>query len=123
MPCDVFKIIHSICNKCHQGYDPSTNMMPGPLNGAPFPLLNYTDISTCYGGGFSPHRRWQIMLDAINPDPTLATPMPFGGPPLTASQLKTMNAWLEGGAKPVPAGTGCGCKPGWPAVTGGMGCD
>jgi hypothetical protein len=33
-PCDVFAVVHSVCNKCH------TNPTK---NGAPFPLLTYAD--------------------------------------------------------------------------------
>src|ERR1700709_2471436 len=45
IPCDVFAIIHAQCNRCHQGYDPTLepHMSPTPLNGAPFPLLNYEE--------------------------------------------------------------------------------
>jgi hypothetical protein len=112
IPCNVFDVMHRRCDSCHN------------LTGSgAFPILSYQDIDTCYGDD---HLRWAIMLDAINPNPMISTPMPLSGGPLSPADLKTMNDWLLGGAKPVAAGQGCFCPEDWPAGAGGasgMGCN
>jgi hypothetical protein len=122
-PCDVFAIVHSICNKCH------TNP---PVFGAPFPLLTYADTQqpypilgtcnndsdcgptpgNCYnkspgGMGFCKGLVFQQMFISIGPtgDPQ----MPYGEGMLPDPEYTTLRNWLGNCAPPVKAGTGCGC--------------
>jgi hypothetical protein len=98
-PCDVFKVIHGTCNRCHQ--DP-------PLIGAPFPLLTYEDTQMPYDTHGK--LRYQRMREVIQPD---GSPhMPFMStkivvPELTAAELATLDAWL---ACPTPTAQGQGCE-------------
>ena len=99
IPCDVFKVIHGVCNRCHQ--DP-------PLVGAPFPLLTYEDTQM----PFDTHGklRYQRMREVIQPDG--APHMPFKSmtivvPELTAAEFATLDAWL---ACPTPTAQGQGCE-------------
>jgi hypothetical protein len=93
-PCDVFAVIHTNCNPCHQ--DP-------PQNGAPFPLLTYADTQKPYGPTTLIS---QQMFDQIQP---CGSPrMPLGGM-LTTDDFNTLSDWLAGCAQPIPAGQGCGC--------------
>lgn len=100
IPCDVFKIIHGTCDRCHQ--DP-------PLIGAPFPLLTYEDTQMPYGTDGK--LRYQRMREVIQP---AGSPhMPFQSttivvPPLTASELATLDGWLAC-PMPTPQGQGCEC--------------
>jgi hypothetical protein len=100
IPCDVFAVVHPNCNPCHQ--NPTTN-------GAPFPLLNYSDTQQAYltDANMKPTKLvFQQMFDQTRPD---ACPrMPLGGK-LDAQDYATLSAWLVGCAPPAPAGQGCGC--------------
>jgi hypothetical protein len=99
IPCEVFKVIHEVCNHCH--VDP-------PLVGAPFPLLTYEDTQM----PFDTHGklRYQRMKEVIQPD---GSPhMPFAStviivPPLTDAQFATLDAWLT---CPTPTAQGQGCE-------------
>jgi hypothetical protein len=99
VPCDVFKVIHGTCNRCHQ--DP-------PLAGAPFPLLTYEDTQMPYD--MHGKLRYQRMHEVIQPD---GSPhMPFKStivvvPELTAAEFATLDAWL---ACPTPTAQGQGCE-------------
>jgi hypothetical protein len=99
IPCDVFKVIHGVCNRCHQ--DP-------PLAGAPFPLLSYEDTQMPYDTHGK--LRYQRMHEVIQPD---GSPhMPFKStvivvPELTPEQFATLDAWL---ACPTPTAQGQGCE-------------
>ena len=93
-PCDVFAVIHTNCNPCHQ--------MP-PLNNAPFPLLVYADTQAPYEPG---KLIFQQMYDQTRPG--AAPRMPFGGM-LSDPDYAMLSAWLLACAPPVAAGTGCGC--------------
>ena len=125
-PCDVFKVIHGVCNKCH------TNPQQ---NGAPFQLLTYADtqqpfpallVPNCHSDadcGVTPGScnvatgvcsglRFQQMFISIGPngDPQ----MPFGlgmlpDVPAGHGEYSTLHDWLGNCAPPVPLGTGCGC--------------
>ncbi len=65
IPCDVFTVIHLNCNPCHQN---------PPKNGAPFPLLDYSDTQQLFEPG---KLIFQQMYDQTRPD---ACPrMPLGG--------------------------------------------
>lgn len=101
-PCDVFAVIHAVCNPCHQ--------MP-PQNSAPFPLLTYADTQPLYTASVG--LIFQQMF--ISTGPTGDPRMPFGEPPLAGAEYATLHGWLGQCAPPVPPGTGCGCP--------GMGCD
>jgi hypothetical protein len=93
-PCDIFAVVHTNCNPCHQ--------MP-PKNGAPFPLLVYADTQQRY----SPTELvFQQMF--ISTGPNGAPRMPFGGM-LAPADYDLLHGWLGQCAPPVPAGTGCGC--------------
>ncbi len=101
-PCDVFAVIHSVCNPCHQN---------PPQNGAPFPLLTYADTQQLY----TPSVGLIFQQMFISTGPAGSPRMPFGEAPLMGAQYATLHGWLGQCAPPVPAGTGCGCP--------GMGCD
>jgi hypothetical protein len=95
------------------------------MGGAPFPLVNYKTVATCYGNAY---KRWAIMLALINTDvPSMyGPPMPYMTGPLKTLEpddYKILNDWLLAGAPLDPPGTACGCNDGWPAVMGGMGCN
>ena len=99
IPCDVFKVIHGTCNRCH--VDP-------PLIGAPFPLLTYEDTQMKYDT--QGKLRYQRMHEVIQPDG--APHMPFQStkivvPELTAAEFATLDAWL---ACPTPTAQGQGCE-------------
>jgi hypothetical protein len=97
-PCDVFAVIHTNCNPCHQN---------PPQNGAPFPFLTYADTQQVFSPG---KLRFQQMYDQTRPG---ATPrMPFGGM-LDAADYATLSNWLLMCAPPVPSGKGCGCVSQW----------
>ncbi len=99
IPCEVFEVVHGVCNRCHQ--DP-------PLIGAPFPLLTYEDTQMPYDTHGK--LRYQRMREVIQP---AGSPhMPFTStsivvPPLTAAQFATLDAWL---ACPTPTAQGVGCE-------------
>jgi hypothetical protein len=130
IPCDVFAVIHSICNQCHTS---------PPKNFAPFPILTYADTQqpfiglhdngcvtdadcgptpgSCVNGmcnGLRFQQMWLSIGGLSCPQmPYMETPIcerPDGG----AEQYATLHDWLGNCAPPVPAGTGCGCP--------GMGC-
>lgn len=100
IPCEVFTVIHGVCNHCH--VDP-------PLVSAPFPLLTYEDTQMA----FDTHGklRYQRMKEVIQPD---GSPhMPFDSsiivvPPLTDAQFAILDAWLTC-PTPTPQGQGCEC--------------
>lgn len=98
-PCDVFKVIHGTCNRCHQ--NPT-------LIGAPFPLLTYEDTQV----PFDTHGKlnYQRMREVIQPDG--APHMPYKSttivvPELTPAEFATLDAWL---ACPMPVAEGQGCE-------------
>jgi hypothetical protein len=80
-PADVEAILSSRCQTCHA--DP-------PVNGAPFPLLTYSDVHMLFAGTLP---IYQEMYMLIQPD---GIPhMPFGNAPqLTSEQLQTLSSWL-----------------------------
>lgn len=105
IPCDVFKIIHGTCDRCHQ--DP-------PLIGAPFPLLTYEDTQVPYDthGKLNYQRMREVIQPAGSPH------MPYKSvnivvPELTPAEFATLDAWL---ACPTPTAQGQGCE------CPGMGC-
>jgi hypothetical protein len=125
IPCDVFAVIHSICNQCH---------VKPPQNNAPFPILTYADTQEPFIGllgtgcttdaecGPTPGNckngkcnglRFQQMYISIGPNG--CPQMPFGEGMLPEPQFSTLYDWLGSCAPPAPAGTGCGCP--------GKGCD
>lgn len=99
IPCEVFKVIHGVCNHCH--VDP-------PLAGAPWPLLTYEDTQMPYDTHGT--LRYQRMKEVIQPS---GSPhMPFAStviivPPLTDAQFATLDAWLT---CPTPTAQGQGCE-------------
>jgi hypothetical protein len=124
-PCDVFAVIHSVCNHCH------TNPM---MHGAPFHILTYADTQQPYhaligescmddadcgptpgncvdkddaGVGLCDGLRFQQMFISIGPNG--CPQMPFGEGMLPDVPYKTLHDWLGNCAPPVDAGTGCGC--------------
>jgi hypothetical protein len=124
-PCDVFAVIHSVCNHCH------TNPQ---LHGAPFQILTYADTQQPYhaligesckddadcgptpgncvdkndaGVGLCDGLRFQQMFISIGPNG--CPQMPFGEGMLPNAPYKTLHDWLGNCAPPVDAGTGCGC--------------
>ncbi len=99
IPCEVFKVIHGVCNRCH--VDP-------PLAGAPFPLLTYEDTQMPYDTHGK--LRYERMKEVIQPG---SSPhMPFASTviivaPLTDAQFATLDAWLT---CPTPTTQGQGCE-------------
>lgn len=99
IPCDVFKVIHGVCNRCHA--DP-------PLIGAPFPLLTYEDTQMPYDTHGK--LRYQRMREVIQPDGVPRMPLQSSTimvPPLTDAEFATLDAWL---ACPTPTAQGQGCE-------------
>ena len=100
IPCEVFKVIHGVCNRCH---------VNPPLGGAPFPILSYEDTQL----PFDTHGklRYQRMKEVIQPS---GSPhMPFDSnlivvPPLTAAEFTTLDTWLTC-PTPTAQGQGCAC--------------
>jgi hypothetical protein len=105
-PCDVFAVVHKNCNPCHQ--------MP-PKNGAPFPLLMYSDTQQVFQPG---ELVFQQMFISIGPNGLPR--MPLGGM-LSPADYDTLEGWLGRCAPPVPLGTGCGCTGG--SDDAGPGCN
>jgi len=106
-PCDIFAVIHHNCNPCHQG--------PPTMGQAPFPILVYADTQKEYAPGFLIFQQmW------ISTGPEGSPRMPFGGM-LQPADYELLHTWLGNCAKPVPAGTGCGCVGG--VHDAGPGCD
>jgi hypothetical protein len=91
-PLDVAAVLMASCQHCHK--DP-------PINHAPFPLLNYEDVLTSFGG----IPKWQDMYHVIQPGSVPHMP-PSTAPQLTGAQLQTLSNWLGACAVPVPEGTG-----------------
>lgn len=86
-PADVAAVIHSKCNPCHT--DP-------PLNGAPFPLLQYSDVHKIFNDTFPIYEEMYLLIQ-----PGADPHMPFGNAPqLTASEFKTLSDWLISCAPP-----------------------
>jgi hypothetical protein len=82
------------CAPCHA--------MP-PVNHAPFPLVQYTDVLA--DDPIAPYPGipiWKVMHTVIQSD---GEPhMPFGNAPqLSSSQFATLNGWLTNCAVPVAA--------------------
>lgn len=87
VPCDVAAVLRSNCATCH-GAEPAF--------GAPASLVTLADFQKKSTKGTA-------LLDAVGArinesDPTKAMP-PSTGTKLTSAQLRTLNAWLDGGAK------------------------
>ena len=88
-PCEVFDVLVARCHACH--IDP-------PLNGAPFPLLQFEKTREVLVG----KAIWQRMQTAIE-----TGFMPLGQPDLMGSELQIMQDWFAQCAPPVPDGMGC----------------
>lgn len=95
-PCNVRAIIENKCQRCHQE----------PLrNGAPFPLLTWSDTRAEYGVQLV----YQAMIRAIETDFMPFTELELDPPvePLTPSEKRTLLDWLEAGAEPAEAPPAC----------------
>jgi hypothetical protein len=100
IPCDVFAVIHTNCNPCHQ--NPTRN-------GAPFPLLNYADMQQPYATDQNNNPQNLIYQQMYDQTRVGALPrMPLGSH-LSAKDDATLTAWLVACAPPAPLGQGCGC--------------
>ena len=88
--CAAYKVINCSCQQCHQS---------PPLNGAPMPLLTYTDTQVPFPQ-VPTKKVWEEMLIVIRErsmpylDPMVTPPVK----PLTDAQQNTLLTWLEQGA-------------------------
>jgi len=88
--CDAYKIVHCVCQQCHQ--NPT-------LNGAAMPLMTYEDTQAPYPTAASSSFVWQKMQAAV----TSRTMPETGNPsvavePLTDAQRNTLIDWFAQGA-------------------------
>jgi hypothetical protein len=87
IPTDVEAVLSARCQTCHQ--DP-------PLNNAPFPLLNYADVHSLFGGAIPKYQEMHALIQ-----PGGSPHMPYGNAPqLTAAQFMTLDGWLLDCAPP-----------------------
>jgi len=95
-PCAVGAIIETRCQRCHQ--DP-------PQNGAPFPLLTWSDTRAEQDFGLV----YELMLPAIESDYMPLTELELDPPvePLSSVEKRTLLDWLEAGAKPAREPSSC----------------
>lgn len=95
-PCDVRVVLESKCQRCHQ--DP-------PLNGAPFPLLSWSDTRVEYVDQLV----YQAMLGAVDTDfmPPLWVDVEPPVQALTAGEKQTLLDWLESDAPPADEPVSC----------------
>ena len=85
IPCGPRRILETICQQCHTR---------PPLNGAPFPLVNRSDILTLREG--RPIR--EIMIEQIEFEK-----MPLAPVTMTSQQRAILVKWLRDGAPAVEA--------------------
>jgi hypothetical protein len=96
--CDALPILESKCQRCHQ--DP-------PMNGAPFPLLTYSDTQEAAPLPDEPERkRAEDMRNAVetNSMPFMSLSLEPPVSPLTCAERATLLDWLRKGAFPPPEG-------------------
>ena len=95
LPCDVADVISRNCLGCHQ--DP-------PVLGAPMPLTGYEEVHAPAKSMPMQEVR-ELMRVRIN---STTDPMPPPPAILPDADRAILNAWLDGGAQPRPAGETCG---------------
>jgi uncharacterized membrane protein len=96
--CDARAVVAAKCTRCHA--DP-------PVNGAPFSLVTYDDMTAPSPSSKNPERtRADRMLAAVEsgfmPFVSLRVEPPVE--PLTCEEKATLLAWLRDGAPPAPSG-------------------
>jgi uncharacterized membrane protein len=90
LPCDVEAVLQARCQACHAAT---------PVNGAPIPLVSYSDTQTVYLGQVV----WRRMKAAVE-----SGIMPQGSR-LSATEHDTLSRWFDSGAPGANAGcTGSG---------------
>ena len=92
LPCDVAEVLKNKCQRCH--LDPTEN-------GAPFPLVSYSDTQADFFGNIVVDR----VKSAIETDFMPATFIMLDPPveTLTADEKKVVLDWIAAGAEPVDA--------------------
>ncbi len=107
--CDASAVVAAKCTRCHA--DP-------PVNGAPFPLVSYDDMTAPAPSSKHPDRtRADRMLMAVQSDFMPLTSLLLEPPvePLTCEEKSTLLAWLRAGA-PRPASGDTSCDGAVPAL-------
>lgn len=98
LPCDVDKVLHDNCRKCHSS---------PPVFGAPMPLVTYGDLHAPSSSAPA-EPVYKRVLARIHDD---MRPMPQPpNPRLSPADLATMDAWIAGGAP--SAATACNSSDG-----------
>ncbi len=90
LPCDVAEVLKNKCQRCH--LDPTEN-------GAPFPLVSYSDTQADFFGSVVSDR----IKNAVETDFMPATFIMLDPPveTLTADEKKVVLDWIAAGAQPV----------------------
>ncbi len=98
--CEALTVIQAKCQRCHT--EP-------PQNGAPFALLEHSDLHQAYPPNRTDREVWQAMEVAVEIDFMPYTALDLDPPvqPLTAEEKSTLLAYLGAGAPPT-GGTDCG---------------
>jgi uncharacterized membrane protein len=96
--CDARAVVAEKCVRCHA--DP-------PVNGAPFSLVTYDDMTAPSPSSKNPDRtRADRMLTAVESGlmPFVSLRLEPPVEPLTCEEKATLLAWLRAGAPPAPSG-------------------
>lgn len=88
IPCGPRFVLTDVCQQCHAR---------PPLNGAPFPLVNRSDILAMRGGAVVR----DLMIEQVK-----ARRMPLSPVTITDAQREVLVDWLEEGAPAIPS-QGC----------------
>jgi hypothetical protein len=112
LPCDVDTILKTKCQTCHGN----------PLMSGPMQLMTWADLQK--DSTAKPGNKVSARVKARIADTNMPMP-PTGRTPLTAQEIQTLNAYIDGGAKQgscttPTAGTGGGTTGGG-NTTGGLG--
>lgn len=97
IPCEPRAVLHTICQQCHAN---------PPLNGAPFPLVNRSDLFALRSGSVVR----DLMIEEVE-----AGRMPLAPVTITAADRKTLLDWLKAGAPSVSPRS---CEPAGPTDAG-----
>jgi len=109
LPCAVQQIVDSRCGTCH-GATPSFS--------APMSLTTYAQFQAA-GVSDKTKKVYQLVKTRINSATVSVKMPPSTSTPLSATELSTMNAWLDGGA--LPGTDNCTTMPTPDAGTGPVG--
>jgi hypothetical protein len=112
IPCDVLEVLQRPLNPDSGPGGGCQNCHKSPtVSGAPFPLLTFADLQETY---FEDKRRYQRMLEVIQPDGAPHMPFQPLAAELSCDDANVLSQWLADCAPPDPEGTleesGC-CTP------------